>query len=58
MIFKNRNKKTIDSKCVLDKLNNQVHILTQDSIISIPVLTWGMNPVEGVFCILNCEEEY
>jgi len=57
MIYKDRNKKVVnfseDSKCIIDKLSNTVTIISVEGLTIIPILTYGMNNEEGVFCILD-----
>jgi len=57
MIYKDKNKKVVnfsgDSKCIIDELSNTVTIISVEGLTIIPILTYGMNNEEGVFCILD-----
>ena len=57
MVYKDRNKNIVkvssDSKFVLDELTQTVTIISVEGMITIPILTYGMNNEEGVFCILD-----
>lgn len=57
MIYKDKNKKVVnfaeDSKCMIDKISNTVTIISVEGLTIIPILTYGMNNEEGVFCILD-----